>query len=305
MARRFCHLLLCTPLLLPIPGGVDLFAYQQLIHESARKFPGMAWYLYDMEFRRRASHNLSINWGQRDVQLYLDTFTGVPKAILCKACSSSDHVTDSCPLSPRSTDSSGSKRGDLCFNFNKGVLCARTPCPYTHQCNKPGCTAAHPGKEGVTFSPHLTCNYLRTPLDPRGMVAISMGNGFRLLGSLNTSLTPPWVSALTGRNCLQFTLPAISGSLRGQANICMWCDNLPVVSIINSKRSKSPRIMELIQAITILTLEHNFSFTARHIPGLDNSIADSLTRFQMDRFRHLAPNTSPSPCAIPLSATSI
>ena len=100
-----------------------------------------------MEFRRRASHNLSINWGQRDVQLYLDTFTGVPKAILCKACSSSDHVTNSCPLSPRSTDSSGPKRRDLCFNFNKGVPCAHTPCPYTHQCNKPGCTAAHPGKD--------------------------------------------------------------------------------------------------------------------------------------------------------------
>ena len=47
--------------------GVDVFAYQQLIRESARKFPGMAWYLYDMEFRGRASHNLSINWGQRDV----------------------------------------------------------------------------------------------------------------------------------------------------------------------------------------------------------------------------------------------
>ena len=46
-----------------------------------------------------------------------------------------------------------------------------------------------------------------------------MGNGFRLLGSLNTSLTPPWVSALTGRNCLQFTSPATSGALRGQANI--------------------------------------------------------------------------------------
>ena len=44
--------------------GVDLFAYQQLIRESASKLPGMAWYLYDMEFRRRASHNLSINWGQ-------------------------------------------------------------------------------------------------------------------------------------------------------------------------------------------------------------------------------------------------
>ena len=88
-------------------------------------------------------------------------------------------------------------------------------------------------------------------------------------------------------------------------HICMWCDNLPVVSIINSKRSKSPRIMDLVRAITILTLEHKFSFTARHIPGLDNSIADSLSRFQMDRFRHLAPNVSPSPCVIPPSATSI
>ena len=72
---------------------------------------------------------------------------------------------------------------------------------------------------GVAFSPRLTCNYLRTPLGPMGMVAISMGNGFRLLGSLHTSLTPPWVSALTGTNCLQFTSPATSGALCGQANI--------------------------------------------------------------------------------------
>ena len=88
-------------------------------------------------------------------------------------------------------------------------------------------------------------------------------------------------------------------------HICMRCDNLPVVSIINSKRFKSPRIMDLVRAITILTLEHNFSFTARYIPGLDNSVADSLSRFQMDRFRHLAPNASPSPCVVPPSATSI
>ena len=50
--------------------------------------------------------------------------------------------------------------------------------------------------------------------------------------------------------------------------------------------------MDLVRAITILTLEHNFSFAARHIPGLDNSIADSLSRFQMGRFRHLAPNAN-------------
>ena len=79
-----------------------------------------------MEFRPSASHNLSIKRGQRDVQLYPDTLTGIPKAMLCKACCSSDHVTDSWPPSPRSTDSSGPKRGDLYFNFNKGVPPAPT-----------------------------------------------------------------------------------------------------------------------------------------------------------------------------------
>ena len=38
------------------------------------------WYVYDVEFRPRASHNLSLNWEERDVQLYLDTFTGLPNS---------------------------------------------------------------------------------------------------------------------------------------------------------------------------------------------------------------------------------
>ena len=112
--------------------GVDLISYQQLIRESARKFLGMAWYVYDEEFRRRASHNLSKKWGERDVQLYLDTFTGLPKSIFCKSCSSSDHFTDSCPLSSRFKDSPSPNHADLCYNFNNGVPCARTPCPYRH-----------------------------------------------------------------------------------------------------------------------------------------------------------------------------
>jgi len=50
--------------------------------------------------------------------------------------------------------------------------------------------------------------------------------------------------------------------------------------------------MDLVRAITLHTLTYNFTFTATHIPGLDNSIADSLSRFQMDRFRTLAPTAS-------------
>ena len=97
----------------------------------------------------------------------------------------------------------------------------------------------------------------------------------------------------------------IWGSQWSGKRICIWCDNLPAVAIINSKRSKSPRVMDLVGAITILTLVHNFTFTAKHIPGLDNSIADSLSRFQMDRFHLLALNASPTPCTIPPSAMAI
>ena len=60
--------------------AADLIAYQQLIRDAAQKFPGIAWYVYNVEFRKRASHNLSAKWGERDVQLYLDTFKGLPKS---------------------------------------------------------------------------------------------------------------------------------------------------------------------------------------------------------------------------------
>ena len=52
-----------------------------------------------MEFRKRASHNLSAKWWERDVQLYLDTFKGLPKS--CWSCGSTDYLSDTCSLSPR------------------------------------------------------------------------------------------------------------------------------------------------------------------------------------------------------------
>ena len=127
-----------------------LIAYQQLIRDAARKFPGMAWYVYDVEFRCRASHNLSLNWVERDVQLYLDTFTGLANSG-CRTCSSSDHHADSCPLSsPRSRASP--TQSDLCYNFNNGHPCAPSPCPYKHRCNQPGCSATHSSQDHSKLS---------------------------------------------------------------------------------------------------------------------------------------------------------
>jgi hypothetical protein len=78
------------------------------------------------------------------------------------------------------------------------------------------------------------------------------------------------------------------------------CDNQGVVDVINSKRSKIPRVMDLIRDLTLCTLKHNFYFRAVHIPGKINEIADSLSRFQMDRFHRLAPQASSTPETIPV-----
>ena len=144
------------------------------------------------------------------------------------------------------------------------------------------------------FSPLMTCNYLRMPLGPMDMVAIIMGSGFRLPGSFNTFLNATMAISI---DCQELFAIYIACYLWGPSwsEKHMLCDNLPVVSIMNSKCSKSPWIMDLVRAFTILTLEHNSSFTVRHIPGLDNSVADSLSRFQIDHFRHLAPYALPLP----------
>ena len=77
------------------------------------------------------------------------------------------------------------------------------------------------------------------------------------------------------------------------------CDNEAVINMINSKRSKIPRAMDLIRHLTLLTLQYNIYVRALHIPGKRNEIADSLSRFQLQRFRHLAPQADTNPCAIP------
>ena len=77
------------------------------------------------------------------------------------------------------------------------------------------------------------------------------------------------------------------------------CDNKPVVDILNSKRSKSPRIMTLVRELTLLTLKYNFYFKAQHIAGCKNDISDSISRFQNSRFRRLAPWADLTPKEIP------
>ena len=81
--------------------------------------------------------------------------------------------------------------------------------------------------------------------------------------------------------------------------IHFYCDNQGVVEVINSRRSKVPRVMDLVRDLTLCTLRHNFYFRAVYVPEIKNNIADSLSRFQMERFHQLAPQAHATADPIP------
>ena len=94
---------------------------------------------------------------------------------------------------------------------------------------------------------------------------------------------------------------AIWGCNWSRKQILLNCDNQAVVEVINSKKSKCESIMKLLRHLTLITMSGNFHIKARHVPGVQNELADSLSRFQVTRFRTLAPSADSTPQQIPPS----
>lgn len=89
------------------------------------------------------------------------------------------------------------------------------------------------------------------------------------------------------------------GHMWKRKRIVFHCDNLGTVQIIQKGRSKVPSIMLLMRKLTWCAAVYNFCVYAKHVPGVLNTIADALSRFQMDKFRKLVPRASQDPCPCP------
>lgn len=113
--------------------SLELLKYQQAISCAATKFKGLSWLTYDEQFRRRAANDLTINWGQVDLELWTVTFSGLAKPH-CLICSSPYHSQTDCP----SADSSRQqiRNGAVCFRFNRTSGCSSTSCQFPHVCRR-------------------------------------------------------------------------------------------------------------------------------------------------------------------------
>ena len=95
------------------------------------------------------------------------------------------------------------------------------------------------------------------------------------------------------------TAVCLWGQLLKGKRIILKCDNQAVVAILNKQTSKCSLVMKLLRFMVLQCLKFNLSVRAEYIPGKINNIADSLSRFQMSRFRLEAPQAASSPTAVP------
>jgi len=84
-----------------------------------------------------------------------------------------------------------------------------------------------------------------------------------------------------------------------RCHVLFHSDNKTVVHILTSRTSKIPCIMQLLRHLLSAAARCSFTFSAVHLPGIHNSIADALSRFQWQEFRRLAPEALWYPTPIP------
>lgn len=88
------------------------------------------------------------------------------------------------------------------------------------------------------------------------------------------------------------------GAMSNQC-ILFLTDNESLVHVINKQTCKDKALMFFVRKLVSICLYHNIVFKAKHIPGTHNSLADALSRLQVQTFRQLAPAMDPLPTEIP------
>lgn len=78
----------------------------------------------------------------------------------------------------------------------------------------------------------------------------------------------------------------ILGETLANNKICFWTDNISVVFAINNLTSSSLPVLALLRHLVFLCLMRTIWFRAKHVPGVYNEAADTLS-LQWHKFRIL------------------
>jgi hypothetical protein len=76
-------------------------------------------------------------------------------------------------------------------------------------------------------------------------------------------------------------------------------DSETVVTVMNSRKAKTPGMAALLRLMYHLCAIHDCWVGAIHIPGVENEVADAISRAQFSRFHRLCPNANRLSTPIP------
>ena len=114
-----------------------------------------------------------------------------------------------------------------------------------------------------------------------------------------------WPSPLCGENIALLELFAIVAAAltwghqwKGK-RVVFVTDNMTITQIWDKGTTPSPKIMALVRKLYLHAAISHFTVSFKYISTHFNAIADALSRFQMTRFRRLAPEADQQPTQLP------
>ena len=128
-----------------------------------------------------------------------------------------------------------------------------------------------------------------------GCGAFSLPNWFHLQWSPSTQIFSIAVKELFP----VVVAAAIFGSQWSGKLVRFKVDNMAVVQVLQATYSREPHLMHLIRMLVFFAAHFNFWFTASHIAGSDNMLADFLSRNNAQSFLSQVPQASRYPSTIP------
>ena len=92
---------------------------------------------------------------------------------------------------------------------------------------------------------------------------------------------------------------AIWGEQWAGSTVLANCNNATVVATINQGSSKDQECMHLMRCLSFIAAQFNFNLVAAHIKGVDNTLADTLSRNNALLFLAQLPHARPDLSTIP------
>ncbi|GAV06389.1 hypothetical protein RvY_16396 [Ramazzottius varieornatus] len=115
----------------------------------------------------------------------------------------------------------------------------------------------------------------------------TLGMGGYFNGQWFQSRWPTWV--IEKAPCIEYLemLPILIallvwGKSFHRKRLVFHCDNLGAVFAWEKLGSSNSAVLDLMRRMTTIAAENNFTLTIKHISGVNNNIADALSRFQRD-----------------------